>query len=95
MWKLSLASALVLASFCLAAQKQQPNEDVDDAVLQSIFGDATNPNQPDGNSPTPEVNNNNAVESDCECVPYYQCSNGTVVDNGVGIIDIRSGFANP
>ncbi|KAI4500249.1 hypothetical protein M0802_004666 [Mischocyttarus mexicanus] len=31
-------------------------------------------------------------QTDCECVPYYQCKNGTVVDNGVDIIDIRSSF---
>ncbi|KAK7790354.1 hypothetical protein R5R35_003853 [Gryllus longicercus] len=28
-------------------------------------------------------------EEDCECVPYYQCVNGTIVKNGVGLIDIR------
>jgi kallikrein len=26
---------------------------------------------------------------DCECVPYYQCQNGTILDNGIGLIDIR------
>ncbi|XP_035724182.1 phenoloxidase-activating factor 2-like isoform X2 [Vespa mandarinia] len=26
---------------------------------------------------------------DCECVPYYQCRNGTILNDGVGIIDIR------
>ncbi|XP_066991667.1 phenoloxidase-activating factor 2 [Anabrus simplex] len=26
---------------------------------------------------------------DCTCVPYYQCQNGTVIQNGVGLIDIR------
>ncbi|CAB0032321.1 unnamed protein product [Trichogramma brassicae] len=29
----------------------------------------------------------------CECVPYYQCNyNGSMNDNGEGIIDIRNGF---
>lgn len=26
---------------------------------------------------------------DCTCVPYYLCANGTVITDGVGIIDIR------
>merc|ERR1712027_174833 len=28
-----------------------------------------------------------------ECVPYYQCSNGTIITDGAGLIDIRNGFA--
>lgn len=31
---------------------------------------------------------------DCECVPYYQCKEGKILDNGIGIIDIRSDFAD-
>ena len=27
-----------------------------------------------------------------ECVPYYQCSNGTIITDGAGLIDIRNGF---
>ncbi|XP_025989570.1 phenoloxidase-activating factor 2 isoform X2 [Solenopsis invicta] len=27
---------------------------------------------------------------DCECVPYYQCKEGKILENGVGIIDIRA-----
>merc|ERR1711994_531893 len=26
------------------------------------------------------------------CVPYYQCSNGTIITDGGGLIDIRNGF---
>ncbi|XP_069687104.1 phenoloxidase-activating factor 2 isoform X2 [Periplaneta americana] len=28
----------------------------------------------------------------CECVPYYLCQNNTIITDGVGLIDIRSGF---
>jgi len=28
-----------------------------------------------------------------ECVPYYQCSNGSIITDGQGLIDIRNGFA--
>merc|ERR1712107_735980 len=27
-----------------------------------------------------------------ECVPYYQCHNGTIITDGAGLIDIRGGF---
>ena len=28
-----------------------------------------------------------------QCVPYYQCANGTIITDGAGLIDIRNGFA--
>lgn len=31
---------------------------------------------------------------DCECVPYYQCKEGKILENGIGIIDIRFGAEN-
>jgi len=27
-----------------------------------------------------------------ECVPYYQCHNGTIITDGAGLIDVRNGF---
>jgi len=29
-----------------------------------------------------------------ECVPYYQCHNGTIITDGAGLIDIRGGFGS-
>jgi len=29
-----------------------------------------------------------------ECVPYYQCHNGTIITDGAGLIDVRGGFAS-
>jgi secreted trypsin-like serine protease len=29
-----------------------------------------------------------------ECVPYYQCHNGTIITDGTGLIDIRNGFGS-
>jgi len=29
-----------------------------------------------------------------ECVPYYQCSNGSIITDGAGLIDIRNGFGS-
>ena len=34
-------------------------------------------------------NENNQNPSDCICVPYYQCDNGKIIDDGAGIIDPR------
>lgn len=36
------------------------------------------------NTPPPKPDN-------CECVPYYQCKEGKILENGIGIIDIRFG----
>merc|ERR1712186_322044 len=30
-----------------------------------------------------------------ECVPYYNCKNGTIITDGGGLIDIRSNFLDP
>lgn len=38
--------------------------------------------------PTPTSNNVPGTGT-CECVPYYLCANGTIVEDGMGIIDIR------
>lgn len=36
------------------------------------------------NTPPPKPDN-------CECVPYYQCKEGKILEDGIGIIDIRLG----
>merc|ERR1712038_1581368 len=33
-----------------------------------------------------------AASQGYECVPYYQCNNGTIITDGEGLIDIRNGF---
>lgn len=60
-----------------------------DDLIGSVF-------QPATNNPIPSVTDSKLGASggsggngDCECVPYYQCQNGTILDNGVGLIDIR------
>ncbi|XP_047119356.1 phenoloxidase-activating factor 2 [Schistocerca piceifrons] len=32
------------------------------------------------------------AQGDCECVPYYLCQNDSIITDGVGLIDIRSGL---
>jgi len=49
-----------------------------------------------GDRATVEVNSNyeNCVDFAplYQCVPYYQCHNGTIITDGTGLIDIRNGF---
>ncbi|KAL6262591.1 hypothetical protein P5V15_005385 [Pogonomyrmex californicus] len=58
-----------------------------DSIIQDVFQNLT--------TTTPRnliLGTNNQTPSkpdDCECVPYYQCKDGTIVKDGVGIIDIR------
>ena len=128
MWKLSVALALVFASFCVAAPQVQlqPNSENLDDLISSVFNveptttvapgsladliaqvfpknddnKNNNNNNLNGNKPGQGatflgVNNQNVAKpDDCECVPYYQCQNGTILDDGIGLIDIRSGFGD-
>nr|CAD7200753.1 unnamed protein product [Timema douglasi] len=44
--------------------------------------------------PSPvESSDNNPLM--CQCVPYYLCQNNSIITDGVGLIDIRSGFQSP
>lgn len=48
-----------------------------------------------GSSTVPPISGNSGVDGatpvagSCTCVPYYLCNNGSVNNNGEGIIDIR------
>ncbi|XP_012220488.1 phenoloxidase-activating factor 2 isoform X2 [Linepithema humile] len=58
-----------------------------DSLIQDVFqtGNATT-------VPSVILGTNNQPPQkpeDCECVPYYQCKEGKILDNGIGIIDIR------
>ncbi|XP_029038151.1 phenoloxidase-activating factor 2-like isoform X1 [Osmia bicornis bicornis] len=68
---------------------QQNNTGDLNSLISSVFnsGGSTTPGTILGtqNNPKPQTD-------DCQCVPYYQCREGTILENGVGLIDIRSGF---
>lgn len=36
-----------------------------------------------------------SIAGECECVPYYQCVDGSIITDGTGIIDIRSDSLPP
>ncbi|KAL0121999.1 hypothetical protein PUN28_007058 [Cardiocondyla obscurior] len=66
----------------------QTDQDID-KLISEVFRN--------GNSTTPSnlhlgTENQTPVKpDDCECVPYYQCKEGKIVEDGIGIIDIRAG----
>lgn len=79
-------------------QNAPTTENLDD-LISSVFNNNNNNNK---NSNGGQNNNNNGPQQPssvpsklgtdhegCECVPYYQCQNGSILDNGVGLIDIR------
>nr|XP_012141187.1 PREDICTED: tryptase-like isoform X2 [Megachile rotundata] len=60
------------------------------SLISSVFDSgSTSTNPPDtilGVQNTPK-----SKPTDCECVPYYQCRNDTITQDGAGLIDIRAG----
>merc|ERR1711936_988987 len=91
----SMTASLLL---CLLAFQQ--------ASLAPQYADQTNQelsgNQLEvfGDSQVEEVDSAHTVKNEAdytasqgyECVPYYQCNNGTIITDGEGLIDIRNGF---
>lgn len=88
-----------LASFACLATSQQADDNLD-ALIEGVFGKPDQergppktPDQIDINNGQPEdngsVNPGNVDQEGCQCVPYYQCANGTINSDGVGLIDIR------
>lgn len=53
-----------------------------DGLIADVFG--TPP-------PTTIVGTTVPQDDSCECVPYYQCRNGTIIEDGVGLIDLKIG----
>ncbi|XP_063989685.1 phenoloxidase-activating factor 2-like isoform X1 [Diachasmimorpha longicaudata] len=74
-----------------------------DVLIDEVFGQQGNNDQRNENNNMNNIQvknlgdtflgvdnqKNNDNNGDCECVPYYQCQNGSIVDDGVGLIDIR------
>lgn len=93
MWR--ILSILVMASFSIAA----PQKNNLDSLITNIFGtpEDQQTSNPLISSSTPTTilgteNRPKQPEMDCECVPYYLCHNGSILQNGTGIIDIRFGL---
>ncbi|XP_048505286.1 phenoloxidase-activating factor 2-like isoform X2 [Athalia rosae] len=65
-----------------------------DCLIDSIYTPKSPTGSNGGVTPSP-INNGGQIpesgggEDDCECVPYYQCQNNTIVTEGIGLIDIR------
>lgn len=63
-----------------------------DALISSVFHPDENPGSSSPSTILGTDNQKNNKPTDCECVPYYQCQNNSILDNGIGLIDIRSSF---
>lgn len=77
---------------CSIAAPQNNNLD---SLITNIFGTPQNPQISDPSSTTSDTilgteNRPKQPETNCECVPYYLCHNGSILENGTGIIDIRA-----
>ncbi|CAD1477023.1 unnamed protein product, partial [Heterotrigona itama] len=85
--------ALITSAFETSSQTSSP---VDGTALNDLISEVftkqqttTTPNTILGTNNTPKQPLEN-----CECVPYYQCRNGTISQNGETLIDIRA-FSSP
>ncbi|XP_014488938.1 PREDICTED: serine protease 42-like isoform X3 [Dinoponera quadriceps] len=64
-----------------------------DSFIKDVFGNVTPPATTTSSGLILGKDNKQSPKpADCECVPYYQCQDGTIVTSGQNIIDIRSGF---
>jgi len=63
-----------------------------DKLIQDVFNRNATVSTTSRNLILGTQNQTPSKPDDCECVPYYQCRDGTIVNDGVSIIDIRSGF---
>ena len=64
-----------------------------DSLIKDIFSNVTTTTA-SSNVILGTANQTPSKPDDCECVPYYQCKEGKILDNGIGIIDIRSDFGD-
>lgn len=69
------------------AADQNSNGDLS-SLISEVFGSQSTsttvaPVLGTANKPKPD---------DCDCVPYYQCRDGTILEDGTALIDIRSVF---
>lgn len=74
------------ASFVLCCVALVFAQDDLDSLVKEVFG---NNNQNPGTNLQPQGQGGNNCPAGQTCVPYYLCNNGSIITDGVGIIDIR------
>ena len=95
----SLVKLLLLVSFYLGQIESKPQADLD-TLIGEVFGGGSNNNNDnkeppltdDRRKPQGVSGGGSSNPLECQCVPYYLCNNNTIITDGVGLIDIRSGF---
>jgi len=99
--KLYLLAVAAIAATNVAAFPQQytdPNQSATqvDAGLTGGDGYANTGGQEIQKAPATSGASCSDYKADgYECVPYYQCEDGEIIDDGAGLIDIRNGFLDP
>ncbi|XP_032686403.1 phenoloxidase-activating factor 2-like isoform X2 [Odontomachus brunneus] len=60
-----------------------------DSLIKDIFSNVTTTTTTSNGLILGTQNRQTPKPDNCECVPYYQCKEGKILETGVGIIDIR------
>ncbi|KAK1130370.1 hypothetical protein K0M31_018502 [Melipona bicolor] len=79
--------ALITSAFETNSQTASP---VTGSALDHLISDVFNKKTTTAPNTILGTNNTKQPPGDCECVPYYQCRNGTISENGETLIDIRA-----
>jgi len=85
----------ITASLLMQLANARPQADLDTLIDEVFARPQTAETSNNAESTSQEKNRNKEPEQDplvCQCVPYYLCQNNTIITDGVGLIDIRSGF---
>jgi len=85
----------VTASLLMQLANARPQADLDTLIDEVFVRPPTGETINNADSTAQEKTEIQEPELDplvCQCVPYYLCQNNTIITDGVGLIDIRSGF---
>lgn len=66
-----------------------PKSPSQDTGLNALIDKVFKPEKTDNGKSMDIGGGQTSTSDDCECVPYYQCQNDTIVSDGAGLIDIR------
>jgi len=85
----------VTASLLMQLVNAKPQADLDTLISEVFVRPQMGENSNNPESMEQEKNQNQGPGPDpldCQCVPYYLCQNNSIITDGIGLIDIRSGF---
>lgn len=97
------ALAKELADAATKTRYGQNSGDVDQSIVDDVFGTAPGGKVDSGEDIAPGGVFEDDQFDNCtfyepygyKCVPYYQCHNGFIITDGGGLIDVRNGLVDP